>query len=46
MHWDAVAATVKPSDRVVHDSIQYDVLSVIVPREHGREIILMAKRDG
>ena len=46
MHWDAVAATVKPSDRVVHGLVQYDVLSVIVPREHSREIILMAKRDG
>lgn len=46
LHHDAVMATVKPFDRVIHGSVTYDIKSVIVPREQNREIILMCERDG
>lgn len=46
LHYDLVAATVKPFDRVLVDSVYYDIKSVINPREHNRELILMCTRSG
>lgn len=46
LRYDAALSDLMPKDRINHNGVLYDIISVINPREVGRELVLMAKRWG
>ena len=46
LRYDSAIADLSSSDRVNHDGIIYDIISVINPSESGKEFLLMCKRNG
>jgi SPP1 family predicted phage head-tail adaptor len=46
IRYDSAISDLTPADRVNHDGIIYDIVSVINPNERGEEYVLMCKRNG
>ena len=46
VRYDRSIADLSPSDRVNHNGVIYDIISVINPSESGKEYLLMCKRNG
>ena len=45
MRYDASLSVLHPDDRIVHGSVNYDIISIINMDERNRELVLMCERS-